>query len=122
MLKPPKIQQIHKKHAAIKENGGYPNPVLILAEVLKSEDWIVNNELAALSTVTANQISRIRTGKVDDCKVSDLFKILTVLPLQKQFEFIHEVEMLLIYFRELTEYNPAARKEFLGDSPPEVGD
>jgi len=121
VIKPPKVQQYNKKLGALKDYGGYPNPTLILAEVLKKQDWIVNNDLAIQSTITANQISRIRTGKVDDVKGSDIFKILVVLPHEMQLEFIHQIELLFEYYRELVSEYPYLRQDLLGDSPPEIG-
>ena len=101
---------------------GYPNPVLIFQKVMRDYDWILNKAISDQSSVTQNQVSRIRSGKVDDCKVSELFLMLTVLPPEVRHRVISDVEGLWIVFDEITAHDPGLIRDLLGEPPQEIGD
>jgi hypothetical protein len=121
MLKPPCPQDVEVKIGIIKQFSGYANPVKILQKIMLNYPWLSNKDISFQSGVTENQISRIRSGKVDDCKVEDLFRQLIIMPPSFRQEFISELQRQWVIFDEITEDNPASIKTFLG-SVPEVGD
>jgi hypothetical protein len=121
MLKPPCPQDVEVKIGIIKQFSGYANPVKILQKIMLNYPWLSNKDISYQSGVTENQVSRIRSGKVDDCKVEDLFRQLIIMPPSFRQEFISELQRQWLIFDEITEDNPASIKTFLG-SVPDVGD
>jgi|CryBogDrversion2_11_1035321.scaffolds.fasta_scaffold00054_20 hypothetical protein len=115
MLKQQKKEKIPLKKGILLELGGYPNPYVILGQILQPIQWFTNKELAETAHVTQNDITRIKKLNVGDMRVSVLAKILTALTPNIRREFFYQWEKLLSDLDDVLEADPDCAEELLGE-------